>query len=115
VSTKKTKLVTTHVSLHDFVAWLATAEAGERFTYCVGDLRAARLNNPALDALATAVYLESNVPAIEDTNPAGSGRLHLTQRRLEDGRFEYLATRASEAVPPRPRFISRKQYGRAMA
>ena len=76
-----------------FRAWLATAPAGARTVYHEGDLLTDREEtgdddaSPGADALALRKTADAAMEAAE------AGLVHLAQRRLGPGHFEYIAER----------------------
>jgi hypothetical protein len=82
----------------DLRAWLRTARPGDRFIYHQGFLVVDRgamsslreRERRRLDALATAVR-----------TAASAGLVHLLQKRLDVGTFDYLAVRARQDLASR--------------
>jgi hypothetical protein len=81
-----------HLTVTEFQEWIAAAQPGERSAYAKG-LLAASIHDAFLAEHPDAQKLSA---LQEATWRAGAKRhVHLVQRRLKPGVFEYLAERAS--------------------
>lgn len=89
--------------MNRFADWLATAQPGSSFVYYTGNLgedRARAAKKFAPKKLAAPQALRD---AQQAWNAYSEGLVHLTQRRLGDNLFAYIATRASEKNTGRER------------
>jgi hypothetical protein len=75
----------------NFLAWMKSAKPGAIIVYFTGDLARARDSDGQLDGLARAAL-----------RAADTGQVHLTQRRLWGGRYEYRATITRSETPDDP-------------
>lgn len=90
---------TIHMNVDEFVGWLTSARRGESVVYAIGDVandRAGYLKRGqtpfALSKLADTALRYGSGPS-----PA----VHLFQRRVGDGRFEYIAVRRGKPAVSR--------------
>ena len=82
---------------HPFWEWLARARPGDRFVYHRGFLIHDRETDRDLKRLAKEV-LEAGPPVELEpySRRRGLGLVHLVQRRLGPGDYEYIAVRAAD-------------------
>jgi hypothetical protein len=79
-----TETATTYNLENLFGNWLWTSEIGDTLVYFQGNLAASRQRHPQIDAGAKALW-----------QGYMDGLIHLTQRRLSDTGYDYIATRCA--------------------
>jgi hypothetical protein len=80
-----------------FRRWLAAAEPGDALQYHEGHLLLDRAETAS--RLPAAERLRVHAVANQSWQAAELGLLHLFSRRIDEGRFVYLAIRSSRPVP----------------